>query len=547
MIKKIFLAVLFVIFGVFVCHGARLFEYRGVFNMHGDKFARISNYVLLKKGSRVRFEISLRTRVVKGEIVVTRLRLTSDNSISYENPQGIREFTVMESGIYEVVTEPLGVVGADEVRFLLSVQETEAEELGARAEGSEELASKLGKSEREMIGELSDFVGNKLVGGEAGGLGLAGLAEVVERTEEEHELEQELAAKVASYENVDILDELEDVEAGLLSEQMYLSEELTADSVASDDDYLFGNKAVSNLDEVASKVLKNSVAEEPMVELKALESMSEGATFEYEFGFSVLEHEQDIYIAWPQDVQWVERDLWVLDSQRRRILSFTQRGDLRRAFGEKGNEAGGLGLPVYLAVRGDNLYISDYTNRSLLIFNYAGEFQQALKTDRNTGLRLSYPGAICFRHDEMWVPDSGTSGILCFDLEHNFLGTFVSSDEAPIVEPIIVRASDTHLFVMQKNGVIKLLNPMGSVESSLNTGCSDVLAFELDYWGGLWLCDGEKGLVRRFDLKGNTISLLKAPMGLKESWVPTSISIRKDGKVAVADAANKMIHIFGVK
>lgn len=558
MIKRFSLVIFFVIFGTVLCQGARLFEYRGVFNMHGEKYARISNYVLLKKGSRVRFEITLRSKVVRGEIVVTRLRLTSDESISYENPQGIREFTVMESGIYEVVTEPVGIVGADELRFLLSVRETEGTELNEDGVVQEDLTAKLGASERDVIGGLSHLVGGKLDETGAGGLPLAGLAEVVERTEEEVAAQEAHGAQEddpeADYEaiatpaiSVEIIDELEDSPEGLPLEHLYLSEELTADSVASDDDYLFGDKSLENLDEEAYKVLKNSLAEEPMEELMPLEQLSELAVFDYEFGFSVLEHELDLYMAWPQDLQWLERDLWLLDGQRRRVLNFTQRGALRRAFGEKGSGDGKFGLPIYLAVRGDNLYISDYTNRSLLIFDYAGEFQQALKTDRNTGLKLSYPGSICFRHDEIWVPDSGSSGILCFDLDHNFLGTFVSSDEAPIVEPIIVRANDSHLFVMQKDGVIRFLNPMGSVESSLNTGCTDVLAFELDPWGGFWICDGEKGLVRRFDFKGNDLAILKAPMGLKENWIPTSVSIRKDGKVAVADAANKMIHIFAVK
>ncbi len=542
--RRLLLALLFVFMGVFVCHGARLFEYRGVFHLQGsrgDGYNKISNYVLLKKGSRVKFHISLRTNILKGQVLVTRIRLTSDANINYENPKGIEEFTVLESGIYEVVTEPIGVVGTDELRFLLTVKETDEVEL----EGvGEEMTPRLDKAEEAVISSISSLVEDRE-------------AEIEKLGEAVKDLEERVSEAIISETFKDVGVELGDnllsteVEVGELTPYPenfnYLSEELTADSVAADDDYLFGDETVANLDEVASKVLKHSTAAEPVLKVVPRKELHDFSKFIYESSFSVLEHELDFFTAWPQDLAWSGFDLWLLDSQRRRIINFTSSGTLRRAFGQKGTSVGQLGLPVYITVEEDNLYVSDYTNRSLYMFDYAGNLRLALRSDVNTGLKLNNPGSLCFRHGEMWLPDTGTSGILCFDNEHNFLGTFISNAEAPIEEPIIVRADDSYLFVMQKNGHIKVLNPMGTVDKSIDTNCNDVLGFELDHWGKFWLCDGEKGLVKRFDEGGNTLTELDMPENLREKWLPTSISIRADGKVAVSDAANKMIHIFTVK
>ena len=58
------------------CEGARLFEYRGVFPAARDTYAKISNYVLLKKGSLVKFTIQERNERVKGGVIVAKIKLT---------------------------------------------------------------------------------------------------------------------------------------------------------------------------------------------------------------------------------------------------------------------------------------------------------------------------------------------------------------------------------------------------------------------------------------------------------------------------------------
>jgi hypothetical protein len=220
---------------------------------------------------------------------------------------------------------------------------------------------------------------------------------------------------------------------------------------------------------------------------------------------------------------------------------------MQKAFGDKGSKDAQLGLPVAIAILGDMIFVSDYSNHALHLFNDSGLWQRSIKSNKSSGLLLDFPGSICFRHEEMWVPDRGNSGILCFDLNGSFLGTFVSTHEAPIESPISVRADEDSLFVMQKNGIMKIFNPMGTLEASVNTGCKEVSGFEYDFWGGFWICDGVNSVVKRFDQKGRVLLEISSPSGLQEPWIPTSLALRNDGKLAVADAANKMVHIFAVE
>lgn len=475
------------------CEGARLFEYRGVFPAARDTYAKISNYVLLKKGSLVKFTIQERNERVKGGVIVAKIKLTSDEKVSFENLRGITEFKAPESGIYEITTVPATNI-PEELSFLLSIFETQEDEAAA----SEHLG---GYIKPDYSEEKTEQVLN-----------------IATQTEE-----------VAAPETVE-------------------EEELTEDSVAADDDLLFGNPETDVLSGTPEDIFKSGVVLEPVITSKALVELPENAVFVYKNSFSVLESPSDRYLAWPQDVQWGgEGNLWVLDSQKRRLQYFTEKGEMQKAFGEKGTKDGQLGLPVAIAILGDMIFVSDYSNHALHLFNSSGLWQNSIKSDKSAGLFLDFPGSVCFRHEEMWVPDRGNSGILCFDLKGTFLGTFVSTHEAPIESPISVRADEDSLFVMQKNGIMKVFNPMGTLESSVNTACKEVSGFEYDFWGSFWICDGVNSVVKRFDQKGRVLLEISSPSGLPEPWIPTSLALRNDGKLAVADAANKMVHIFAVE
>ncbi|MDD3148711.1 MAG: hypothetical protein PHD82_15560, partial [Candidatus Riflebacteria bacterium] len=153
------------------------------------------------------------------------------------------------------------------------------------------------------------------------------------------------------------------------------------------------------------------------------------------------------------------------------------------------------------------------------------------------------PCGISFRKNEMWIVDRNQARILCFNDQGAFLGSFGSTTVAPILSPAGIRADTDALFILESNGLVKKFSPMGSFDATFQSGCIESTGFDLDPWGGIWVCDPAKFQVHRFARNGSVLATLKAPPAPKP-WLPTAVTVRKDGKIAITDAQNKMLHIF---
>lgn len=292
------------------------------------------------------------------------------------------------------------------------------------------------------------------------------------------------------------------------------------------------------------KVASEPLIEEPVEEIIPLTSLPDEAAFKIEKSFSLLESDADSALAWPQDLTWDDKgSVFILDSQRRRICKFSANGKLLKAFGEKGEGVGNLGLPVALAVKDGVVFVSDSAMHSIHRFSGNGDFLGMIKSDPVAGLLIDLPGGMSFRKDEMWVADRGSSRILCFNTQGGFLGSFGSTAAAPINAPISIRADAESLFILEKSGLVKKFSPMGRFDATFQTGCLEGLGFAADDWGGIWVCDAQKFQVLRFSRNGKLLTSIAAPQA-PGTWLPTAVAVRADGKVAVTDAQNKMLHIF---
>lgn len=305
------------------------------------------------------------------------------------------------------------------------------------------------------------------------------------------------------------------------------------------DDELFSKTPAAVIDEVASAAVPLKPEE-----IIARESMPGNTGFAVERSFSILENVADGLVSWPQDAIWDDQGgLWVLDSQKRRVCHFNSDGTLSSAFGSKGETPGAFGLPAAIARRDGTLYVSDTTRHSIHLFAEDGTYKSSITTDPASGIQIDLPGGICFRKNEMWVSDRGLARIFCFNDQGGLLGSFGSTPTAPIVSPSSVRADADFLFILEKNGLVKKFSPMGHFEATFQSGCSEGLGFDIDPWGGIWVCDSQKFQVLRFARNGSLLATIKAPPAPKP-WLPTAVTVRKDGKIAVTDAQNKMLHIF---
>ncbi|MDD3148300.1 MAG: hypothetical protein PHD82_13475, partial [Candidatus Riflebacteria bacterium] len=196
-------------------------------------------------------------------------------------------------------------------------------------------------------------------------------------------------------------------------------------------------------------------------EIQTLENLPASSAFRLEKSFSVVSSDQEALSAWPQDAVWGETGgIWVLDSQLRRVARFNRDGALVKTFGQKGDEPGGLGLPVAMALRNSNLYLVDTTRRSIHIFAEDGTYKSVITGDPSTGGNIELPCGISFRKNEMWIVDRNQARILCFNDQGAFLGSFGSTTVAPILSPAGIRADSDALFIRESNGLVKKFSPM---------------------------------------------------------------------------------------
>lgn len=263
--------------------------------------------------------------------------------------------------------------------------------------------------------------------------------------------------------------------------------------------------------------------------------------FEFYTGFYALENEKDAKLAWPHEIQWDERGLlWVLDTQRRRIMCFTPEGELLRSFGERGDEAGMLNVPIAMAHNNGFVYVSDSAAGSLWMFSEDGEFIKEITSASSASNR--YPGSVTFRASEMWTLDRRSDELLCFDLDGNFLGRLDLSSDIKLNKPDILLANKQGLLIIEASGLIKFVNPAGEPISVFQTAAREVSSIGIDNWNGIWIADIGTERILRFDSSGKRLTEINHPDSA--NWIPTSISIRSDGLVAISDAQSKKIYLF---
>lgn len=292
----------------------------------------------------------------------------------------------------------------------------------------------------------------------------------------------------------------------------------------------------------ASEAISLPIAEEKVEELADL---PEEINFSLAGSFAAYENPQEKNRAWPEELVWCEDGrLWLIDSQRRRVMNFSSSGQLIRAFGEKGEKDGALSLPVALALRQGKVYLADPTQNCLHVFAVDGSFLARVTSTPDQTPIIAAPGSLCFRKDELWVVDRGLVRITCFDHEGRYLGGFGNEDT--LGSPMSVRADADGLFVLEKSGVVRKFSPMGVQTAGFQTGCLEPRGFDVDTWGTIWVADAGRFEVVRFNQKGRILKVLKAPPGPRP-WLPTGVAVRKDGMIAVSDAENKQIHLFAVE
>lgn len=286
-------------------------------------------------------------------------------------------------------------------------------------------------------------------------------------------------------------------------------------------------------------------AQETEAVIASIDNLPDSAAFNVIQSFPVYQNDTDRIVAWPHEIVWGSGDnLWVLDSQRKMVVCYSSTGQIVNKFGSASQQL--LGVPSAIAHEMGSIFVSDAAKRSIFQFDELGNLSGTINSRSDAGQIFEVPGAITFRQSEMWVVERGADRILCFDNRGSFLGSFSSTAEAPFRSPVAIRSDKDGLIILEQSGLVKKFSSMGKFLSTFQTASVEPNGLDVDPWGTIWVCDAAKHEVVRFSAGGSRLSHISAPPGPKP-WIPTSVAVREDGVVAVADAQNKLIHIFDWK
>ncbi|HNW35387.1 MAG TPA: NHL repeat-containing protein, partial [Candidatus Ozemobacteraceae bacterium] len=266
--------------------------------------------------------------------------------------------------------------------------------------------------------------------------------------------------------------------------------------------------------------------------------------------FSVGEGGPNDAFSWPKGLTWSsDGTLWVVDSQNRRLLRFLDDGRLLTALGKKGRGPGMLGLPIDISVASSGIFVSDTAAHAVHYFDAEGSFIRTIGAWGTKTGQLDLPHGVFADGDQVWVTDRGNMKVMRFGLDGIYRGGFGKKGEMEgyITEPVSIKIFKDVIWILEgKSGRIQRFSREGKALGSFPSGAKEPLALEIDPWGCPWIADGDGHRLMRFDPSGRMLMTIQPPAGGRQ-WIPTSVSVRVDGIVAVGDGEDRSIHLYRIK
>ncbi|HEY9070660.1 MAG TPA: NHL repeat-containing protein, partial [Candidatus Ozemobacteraceae bacterium] len=274
------------------------------------------------------------------------------------------------------------------------------------------------------------------------------------------------------------------------------------------------------------------------------------ATLEVLKKFPAGEGSQNDAFSWPKGLTWSpDGSLWVVDSQNRRLLRFLEDGRLLTSLGKKGKGPGMLGLPIEITVATSGIFVTDTSAHTVHMYDAQGSFVRDIGVWGTKSGQLDLPHGVFVDGDEVWVTDRGNTKVLRFGLDGVYRGGFGKKGELEgyLTEPIGIRIRNDVIWILEgKSGRIQKFSRDGKVLGSFSTTAKEPLALEIDPWGYAWVADGEGHRVMRFDANGRLLISIQ-PGASGRQWIPTSVSVRPDGIVAIGDGEDRSVHLYRIK
>ncbi len=201
-----------------------------------------------------------------------------------------------------------------------------------------------------------------------------------------------------------------------------------------------------------------------------------------------------------------EGRLWVLDGRKERVVLIDDEGNIQRQFGGGGGKDGYFDDPRDIAVTSKGIiYVADHDNDRVQAFSPDGLFLNAMGKEKG-GVVFRGPIAIAVAPlDCLYVLSDRDRTVTMFGADGMRIGKFGGKET--FEEPVGIAASQTEIFILDRGyREVKVFNREGAYQ-------------------------------RRFAGRG---------AGRGEFEQPSSIALRDEVEVIVADTGNKRIQTFGM-
>lgn len=512
------------------------FDYSGNFTVNSQQNDNLSYYILLKENTEVSFVLSAKNKELSDSIRVSKVKLTSDDSIQISSDEGIRYYKIPTTGIYEVsvclnerikkdISFDLSVIEKDTAKNDSNISNQQSEK--SDIENTNVFSSKEKESTVNVVSEVKEEVNNSATN------------KFVDDSNEESNLyliKESNISKSEPTENKNFQENTEDIVA--------------VDKINSDPETII-EKEISKK-EIPSNY-KSITVVEPPVSLEPPLYVNYSGKLKINNYIDIYEDYTEKNKCWPQALYWDNGDkLWVLDSQLCRIQCFASDGTRLKAFGKKGNGAGELGLPVSLAVNNNTILVGDRLKHCIHVFDHNGNWLGALQSDSKSNFKLVNPISICYKENEILVGDRGLDQITCFDSNYRYKSSLGSSESSKLDSISSIAILKDSIIVLEETGNIKSYSFSGDFLSSFSTNSNIVNSLYIDKNDKIWICDNENCSVKCFSKDGIEITKigideLNQAGETRMAFSPMSITINSQGIIAIADGNSRQIKLLELK
>ncbi len=258
----------------------------------------------------------------------------------------------------------------------------------------------------------------------------------------------------------------------------------------------------------------------------------------------------------PMGVAYYNRQIYVTDTNNKRVVVFDYDGHPLYTFGTQGTGHGQFQFPYGIAVDNNGLvYVADLYNSNIQVFTSSGKFvRDFVSTSSKT---LQKPAGLFFYNSRLYVTDVDKNQVFAFDSNGKKVLQFGTRGAGPgqFQSPNFVTVTPSHIYVSDTgNDRVEAFDPSGKFQAIINgnpgqtqSAFVNTRGIAVDGRGTLYVVSNLTDMVYGFD----TTKYARAytPFGSlgdanNQFALPDGLCVDPEGRIYIADSMNQRIMVY---